>query len=73
MGLLRLKTLWPFPDQKMETLPSGVEKIFVPEMNQGQVAGEIRKYTQKTVISLAQTDGEIIHPNRLIEEIGRIV
>ncbi len=73
VGLLRLKTLWPFPDQKMETLPSGVEKIFVPEMNQGQVAGEIRKYTQKTVISLAQTDGEIIHPNRLIEEIGRIV
>lgn len=73
VGLLRLKTLWPFPDQKIEMLSSRVEKIFIPEMNLGQVAGEIRKYTQKTVISFSQTNGEIIHPHRMMEEIRRIV
>jgi 2-oxoglutarate ferredoxin oxidoreductase subunit alpha len=73
VGLLRLKTLWPFPEQEIRELDARVEKIFVPEMNRGQVAGEIRKYTDKTVHSFSQTNGEIIHPRRMIETIRRII
>ena len=73
VGLLRLKTLWPFPGQKIEMFSPRVEKIVVPEMNRGQVAGEVQKYTQKTVIPLPQTNGEIIHPRRIMEEIERVV
>ncbi|MBW2122940.1 MAG: 2-oxoacid:acceptor oxidoreductase subunit alpha, partial [Deltaproteobacteria bacterium] len=72
-GLLRLKTLWPFPDREIEGLPPGVERILVPEMNRGQVAGEIRKHTGRRVVSLCQTDGEIIHPGRIMEELRRLV
>ncbi len=73
IGLLRLQTLWPFPGEKIEMLSPRVEKIVVPEMNRGQVAGEVQKYTQKTVIPLPQTNGEIIHPRRIMEEIERVV
>jgi len=73
VGLLRLKTLWPFPGQKIEMFSPRVEKIVVPEMNRGQVAGEVQKYTQKTVIPISQTNGEIIHPRRIMGEIERVV
>jgi len=73
VGLLRLKTIWPFPEQQIESLSSKVEKIFVPEMNRGQIAGEIQKYTDHPVISFSQTNGEIIHPYPMMEEIRRIV
>lgn len=72
VGLLRLKTLWPFPEEEIQKLSSRVTRIFVPEMNLGQIAGEIQKYTDKEVISYSQTNGEIIHPQSIIEEIGRI-
>jgi 2-oxoglutarate ferredoxin oxidoreductase subunit alpha len=73
VGLLRLKTLWPFPKEPIQTLESGIEKIFVPEMNQGQVAGEIQKYTDRDVFPFSQTNGEIIHPHSMIEAIRRVI
>ncbi|NIQ40438.1 MAG: 2-oxoacid:acceptor oxidoreductase subunit alpha [Proteobacteria bacterium] len=72
VGLLRLKTLWPFPEEEIRKLRSGVTRIFVPEMNLGQIAGEIQKYTDKEVISYSQTNGEIIRPQSIIDEIRRI-
>ncbi len=73
VGLLRFKTIWPFPEHRIATLPRRIKKIFVPEMNRGQVAGEIRKYTEKTVISFPQTNGEVIRPGTIIEEIEGII
>jgi 2-oxoglutarate ferredoxin oxidoreductase subunit alpha len=73
VGFLRLKTLWPFPEAQIQELGRRVEKIFVPEMNRGQIAGEVRKYTDKPVIPFFQTNGEIIHPHSIMEEIRRII
>lgn len=67
VGLLRLKTLWPFPDEAVKTLGRRVKKILVPEMNLGQVAGEIQKYCAADVVSLGQTDGEVIRPESIVE------
>jgi len=50
---------------------SQVKKTFVPEMNRGQVVGEIMKYTCCDIIPYNQTDGEIIHPNTIREELRR--
>jgi len=72
VGLIRLMTLWPFPAQQIHTLSASIEKIFVPEMNRGQIAGEIKKHTDKTVISLPQANGEIIDPRSIMDEIRRI-
>lgn len=72
VGMTRLKTIWPFPDRLIRDIDSRVKKIFVPEMNMGQIAGEIMKYSCSDIISYSQTNGEIIHPNTLMEELRRL-
>ena len=69
VGLVRLTTIWPFPDPVFQELGKKVGKIFVPEMNRGQVAGEIMKYADCDVISYIQTNGEIIDPHTIIKEV----
>lgn len=72
IGMLRLKTLWPFPDEAVAEVGKKVKKVLVPEMNLGQVAGEVKKYVSCEVISLNQTNGEVIAPERLIEALKKI-
>lgn len=69
VGLLRLKTIWPFPDQVFQELGKKARKIYVPEMNRGQVAGEIMKYADCDVVPCFQTNGEIIDPHTIIEHL----
>ncbi len=73
VGMLRLKTIWPFPDRLIAKVGSEAKKIFVPEMNKGQVAGEVMKYTCSEVVSYSQTDGDIIHPDTIMEELRRLL
>lgn len=72
VGLLRLKTLWPFPEEEVREMGKRVKTIVVPEMNQGQVAGEARKYCPCDVVSLGQTNGEVIRPEKIIEVLKKI-
>ena len=44
-----------------------LKKVIVPEMNLGQVAGEVRKYCSCDVIPLGQTNGEIIRPETIMD------
>jgi 2-oxoglutarate ferredoxin oxidoreductase subunit alpha len=67
VGLLRLKTLWPFPEEAVREVGRKMRAIVVPEMNQGQVAGEVRKYCSCEVVPLGQTNGEVIKPETIIE------
>ena len=72
VGLLRLKTLWPFPEEKVAELGERVKKVVVPEMNRGQVAGEVKKCCSCDVIPIGQSNGEIIRPERILESLRRI-
>jgi 2-oxoglutarate ferredoxin oxidoreductase subunit alpha len=71
-GLLRLKTLWPFPEETVSAMGRRVKKILIPEMNLGQVAGEARKYCPCDVIPLGQTNGEVIAPERIVAALRRM-
>jgi len=71
IGMLRLKTLWPFPDNLRKTIGSKVDVLFVPEMNKGQVAGEVKKYVSCQVVAFTQTNGEVIYPGAIIEQLRR--
>lgn len=73
VGMLRLKTLWPFADAIVGEVGSRVNKILVPEMNMGQVVGEVMKYVSGDVISYNQMNGEVIHPNTIVEQLGRFL
>jgi 2-oxoglutarate ferredoxin oxidoreductase subunit alpha len=72
VGLLRLKTLWPFPEEAVAEVGKKVRRVLVPEMNRGQVAGEVRKACLCDVIPLGQTDGEVIHPEKIAEWLRKI-
>jgi 2-oxoglutarate ferredoxin oxidoreductase subunit alpha len=70
-GLLRLVSIWPFADEAITGLGKRCRKIFVPEMNRGQIAGEMTKYTSTPVIPLPKTNGEVIEPAEIVEGIRR--
>jgi 2-oxoglutarate ferredoxin oxidoreductase subunit alpha len=72
VGLLRLKTLWPFPEEAVAEVAKSGKKVIVPEMNQGQVVGEVRKLCPGEVIPLNQTDGEIIRPETIMDVLKKI-
>lgn len=71
IGMLRLKTLWPFPDGLGRDIGARAKVLFVPEMNRGQIAGEVRKYVSCQVVSFTQTNGEVIYPDTIIEQLRR--
>jgi 2-oxoglutarate ferredoxin oxidoreductase subunit alpha len=70
-GLLRLVSIWPFAEEAVTELGKQCRVIFVPEMNRGQVAGEVKKYTSTPVIPLPKTNGEVIDPAEIVEGIRR--
>lgn len=66
VGLLRLKTLWPFPDEAVAGLKGKVKRVLVPEMNLGQVAAEVRRILGGEMVeAYNQVNGEIIHPDSI--------
>jgi len=71
IGMLRLKTLWPFPDSLKRQIGAKANVLFIPEMNKGQVAGEVMKYVSCQVVTFTQTNGEVIYPDVIIEQLRR--
>lgn len=71
-GLLRLITLWPFPDREIETAARGVKKIVVPEMNLGQIAHEVEWATrrEKEIVRVNKINGESISPREIFNAIS---
>ncbi len=73
VGLLRLQTIWPFADREIRDLAQSVDSLLVPEMNRGQIAGEVMKVARCEVVPFGRTNGEIIHPDRILEELRRLL
>ena len=72
VGLLRLRTLWPFADKEVAALDGRVRRLFVPEMNHGQVAGEVRKHFRGEVATYGQTDVEVIAVETMVRELEKL-
>ena len=43
-GLLQLVTVWPMPEKEIRAALQQAKTVIVPELNLGQLAGEVRKY-----------------------------
>ncbi len=73
VGLLSLQTLWPFPAKEIETLAKQADVILVPEMNMGQILGEVERHVkgEAEVIPINRYDGEMISPDQISEKMGR--
>ncbi|HSW35780.1 MAG TPA: 2-oxoacid:acceptor oxidoreductase subunit alpha [Candidatus Limnocylindrales bacterium] len=73
VGLLSLQTIWPFPTKEIEALARQVDVIIVPEMNMGQLVGEVERYArgQAQVVPVNRYDGEMINPDQIFDQLGR--
>ncbi len=71
-GMLRLKTVWPFPRDEIMAVSKKVERIIVPEMNLGQIYHPIREYTDQAceVVMAPKIGGEMHLPHELAEYRG---
>ncbi len=68
-GLLRPITLWPFPRFHLENISKRVKLFVVPEMNYGQVYGEVLKSCPKKAVRVTRVDGELVTPAQIMEKI----
>ncbi len=60
-GLLRLITLWPFPEKDVIRLSSHVKAFIVLEMNYGQLVREVERAAKGTAVTLLSKLGEELH------------
>ena len=70
-GLLRLKTVWPFPEEAVRKLALRSRAVLVPEMNRGQILREIQRVAPQAQ-GYNKTDGEVIVPAEIWQAIKEI-
>jgi 2-oxoglutarate ferredoxin oxidoreductase subunit alpha len=68
-GLLRLISLWPFPERLFEELSEKVGTIIVAEMNLGQISREVQRVTRRPVTGVFHAGGEMIPPEPILNAI----
>lgn len=70
---LRLKTVWPFPDDLILKMTEFVDYIFVPEHNMGKIVREVKKAAEGSakVIGINKLTG-VITPKEIINYIKRV-
>jgi 2-oxoglutarate ferredoxin oxidoreductase subunit alpha len=70
VGLVVLKTIWPFNDSLIEELTAGANRVIVPEMNMGQLVLEVeRVLVRSRVRRVNRVDGNLITPRQILEAI----
>lgn len=71
VGFLKLKILWPFPDQIVRETIERVEKVIIPEMNMGKICREVQRLhtCNQEIRSLSKVGGVLHTPAEIIETI----
>lgn len=70
VGLLKLITIWPFPSELVMEKTKNAKTIIVPELNCGQLVGEIERYVGRDkVVSVTRVDGELFTPDEILKPI----
>lgn len=71
VGLLRLRIVWPFPDERIRALAGRVKAFVVPELNLGQIVREVERCAGTTpVVSVPHAGGSVHDPGAVAEVIA---
>jgi 2-oxoglutarate ferredoxin oxidoreductase subunit alpha len=72
-GLLRLRTVWPFPEERIRQLSNRVRGFVVPEINLGQIVREVERCAVDAcgVLCVPHAGGEIHEVEEIVEAIVR--
>lgn len=73
-GLFTVKTVWPFPEDRVKELSSKAKNIYVPELNYGQMVLEVQRVCDSScnIIGINKYNGEIITPDDIIEKVMEV-
>jgi len=66
---LRLITIWPFPEDRVRALDGQVGALVVPELNLGQVAREVERFTRRPVLGVGHGGGAMLPPEPILAAI----
>ena len=75
VGYFAPKTVWPFPEQRMQEISKNKKNIFVAEMNLGQMIEPVNLAVEdKNIVKgINKANGEIISPEEIIESFMEVV
>ena len=66
VGLLTLKTLWPFPRDEVMAAAHEARRVIFPEMNMGQLVLETERLIgRQKVRRVNRADGQMITPDQI--------
>ena len=66
-GLLKLITIWPFPGDIVQNAAAKAKTVIVPEMNYGQLIGEVERYVGRDKVrGVNRFDGTILTPDDIL-------
>ena len=68
-GLLRLISLWPFPEELVKSAAANAKSVIVAEMNLGQISREVERCTGKPVSGVFHAGGAMIPPEPILQAI----
>lgn len=71
VGLLRLRTAWPFPEERIRQLSNQIRGFVVPEINLGQMVREVERCAVDGcgVLFVPHPGGDIHEPEAILEAI----
>ncbi|GAF84286.1 unnamed protein product, partial [marine sediment metagenome] len=74
VGIYRLITIWPFPDEKVKDTVKDAKAVIVPELNYtGVIAEQVERVTDlNTPVIRVPNVCEIHHPNDILKVIKEV-
>jgi 2-oxoglutarate ferredoxin oxidoreductase subunit alpha len=74
VGLFRLITVWPFPEQRIHEIAARVKGLITVEINLGQVHYEVERcaHGQAATYLVGDAGGKIIHPDKVVSLIKEV-
>jgi len=75
VGMLKLVTVWPFPDKRIRELARQVKAFVVPEINYGQIALEVERCAggAADTVLVPHMGGGVHHPESIVDVIRRAI
>jgi 2-oxoglutarate ferredoxin oxidoreductase subunit alpha len=68
-GMLRLISLWPFPEGQVKALAKDMDAVIVAEMNLGQISREVERQLRRPVSGVYHAGGAMIPPEPILNAI----
>lgn len=74
VGLFRLITVWPFPEERLRSLAGRVKALVTVEMNLGQIHLEVERCAagKAQALLLGHAGGAVIPPEAVLDALGQV-